>query len=64
MSVFKIFSAVIVCLALLISGATGLAVSSVSAQESQAAADNPTSIRLALEQQLGKRAKLKLVSYK
>jgi hypothetical protein len=37
-------------------------VSSAIAQETQPAADHPGSIRQALEQQVGKRAKLKLVS--
>jgi len=62
MFVYKLMGAVVVILALLLSGAIGLTVPSVAAQESQAAAENPTSIRHALEQQLGKRAKLKLVS--
>lgn len=61
MSVFKILCAAAVGLALLLSTAAGFVVSSASAQGTEAAA-NPTSIRTALEQQLGKRAKLVLVS--
>lgn len=61
MSIFKLLCAAIVGLALLLSTAAGFVVSSASAQETGAAA-NPTSIRMALEQQLGKRAKLVLAS--
>ena len=59
MSVRQVFSAVVLGLALSLTGGAGMAVSNALAQET---ADNPGSIRQALEQQLGKRAKLKLVS--
>ena len=62
MSVYKFIGAAILGLALALSAAAGLRVSSVSAQADQAASANAVSIRQALEQQLGKRAKVVLVS--
>ena len=61
MLVHKFIVPMVLVLAMLLSAAAGFVVSSASAQETGAAA-NPTSIRVALEQQLGKRAKLVLVS--
>lgn len=62
MLVHKFIVPMVLVLAMLLSAAAGFVVSSASAQETGAAAANPTSIRVALEQQLGKRAKLVLVS--
>jgi len=62
MTVQKFIGAVIVGLMLVLFGASVLQVSSVSAQQDQAAAASPETIRQALEQQVGKRAKLWLVS--
>ena len=60
MSVRRSLSAAVLTLALALGA--GVPVASVHAQQSEASAANPGSIRQALEQQLGKRAKLKLVS--
>lgn len=59
MSLRQALSAVILSLALSLTGGAGMAVSNALAQDT---AGNPGSIRQALEQQVGKRAKLKLVS--
>jgi hypothetical protein len=45
-----------------VTGGAGVSISDVLAQDKQASAENPGSIRQALELQMGKRAKLKLVS--
>jgi hypothetical protein len=58
----KVLGAVILGMALSLIGGAGLATSNVLAQESPASVDHAGSIRQAVEQQLGKRAKLKLVS--
>ncbi len=58
----KVLGAAVLGLALSLAGGAGLSVSSVLAQDSTASVDHASSIRQALEQQLGKRAKLKLVS--
>lgn len=62
MSVRQALSPAVLTLALSLALGAGMAVASVYAQESAATATNPGSIRQALEQQVGKRAKLKLVS--
>jgi len=57
MPVYKILGVTILMLVLFLAGESGLSVSKAYAQ-----ASHPASIRAALEQQAGKRAKLKLVS--
>jgi hypothetical protein len=58
----KVLGVVILGMALSLIGGAGLSTSSVQAQDSPASVEHAGSIRQALEQQLGKRAKLKLVS--
>ena len=58
----QVLGAVVLGLALSLTGGAGLSISNVLAQDSPANVDHAGSIRQALEQQLGKRAKLKLVS--
>jgi hypothetical protein len=58
----KVLGAVVLGLALSLAGGAGLPISNAMAQDSPASVDHAGSIRQALEQQLGKRAKLKLVS--
>ena len=62
MSVRYVLGTLALGLALAIASPAGSLVSNAIAQESASAAGNPGTIRQALEQQLGKRAKLKLVS--
>ncbi|MCU0989034.1 MAG: hypothetical protein MUE63_05495 [Xanthomonadales bacterium] len=58
----KVLGAAVLGLALSLAGGAGLSISNVLAQDSPVSVDHAASIRQALEQQLGKRAKLKLVS--
>lgn len=62
MSVRQAISTAVLTLALSLALGAGMPVASVHAQQSTASATNPGSVRQALEQQVGKRAKLKLVS--
>ena len=62
MSVRYVLGAVALGLVLAIASPAGSLVSTAMAQESASSAGNPGTIRQALEHQLGKRAKLKLVS--
>ena len=58
----QVLGAVVLGLALAVTGGAGVSIPDVLAQDKPASAESPGSIRQALEQQLGKRAKLKLVS--
>ena len=62
MSLRRVLGAMVLGLALSVTGGAGVSVSDVLAQDKPASAESPGSIRQALEQQLGKRAKLKLGS--
>ncbi len=62
MFIIRLIGVAALGLVLALSGLSGLSVAGLAAQETQAAAETPVSIRAAIEQQLGKRAKLKLKS--
>lgn len=62
MSVRHALNTAVLTLAMSLAVGAGLPLASVHAQQNAAPAANPGSVRQALEQQLGKRAKVKLVS--
>lgn len=62
MSVRQTLSAAVLTLVVSLAVGASLPLANVHADQSAASAGNPGSIRQALEQQLGKRAKLKLAS--
>jgi hypothetical protein len=62
MFVIRLIGVAALGLVLALSGLSGLTVEELSAQETRAAVEQPASIRVAIEQHLGKRVKLKLNS--
>ncbi len=62
MFIIRVIGVVALGVVLALSGLSGLSVRDIAAQETQAALEQTVSIGAAIEQQLGKRAKLKLVS--
>jgi hypothetical protein len=60
MFVIRLIGVAALGLVLALSGLSGVTVAELSAQEAQAAVEQPASIRAAIEQNMGKRVKLEL----